>query len=57
MPGNAEEVVKELSIHVWVFPTHLNKIVLETLEKEEREGKIDGEEGVSWERGSPDTWY
>ena len=57
MPGNAEEVVEELSIHVWVFPTHLYKIVLETLEEEEREGKIDGEEGVSWERGSPDTWY
>ena len=49
--------MEELSIHVWVFPTHLYKIVLETLEEEEREGKIDGEEGVSWERGSPDTWY
>ena len=39
--------MEELSIHVGVLPTHLNKIILKTLEEEEKGEKIDREEGVS----------
>ena len=39
--------MKEFCIHVWVFLPHLNKIVLETLQEEEREEEKDEEARVS----------
>ena len=38
--------MEEFCIHVWVFLPHFNKVVLETLEKEEREEEKDEEAGV-----------
>ena len=42
--------MEEFCIHIWVFPPHLNKVVLETLEK--KKGR---EEEKDEEAGSLDT--
>ena len=36
--------MEELSIHVGVLPTHLNKIILKTLEEEEKGEKMEKRE-------------